>query len=344
MKIDFIKISPYKIFFKKKYINSKFSIKERNGWIISISSDGIYGYGDACPLDQFSNESYEQAGYGLQGFKLAMDGIESIDFQESLQLASAHGEMQPSVQFAIETALYDLQTKLNNTPLHEFLNKKSSKIIKVCNYDIENSIPFDGMVIKIKMTNKNLFNQVDTIDRLIEKYDNKIRLRLDFNESLDLPRAIRFCKMIEGRPIDYIEQPLSRNEFDDMYELSLHTEIPLAADEMISDIDSLIKVLEFQCASVFILKPMLIGGISSCKKMINIIRAESKRCNISSLLESNVGRLAYLNLCSAFNIEEESGIATDVFFNNDVCDFPKVSNGVIKIKNKFGIGINEINI
>ena len=91
------------------------------------------------------------------------------------------------------------------------------------------------MVIKIKITETNLLNQVEIIDRLIDKYDNKIRIRIDFNESLDLPRAIRFCKMIEGRPIDYIEQPLPREDFEDMYELSLHTKIPFAADEMISD-------------------------------------------------------------------------------------------------------------
>ena len=344
MIIDSIKISSYKIFFKKKYRNSKFCIKERNGWIISISSNDIIGYGDACPLDEFSNESYEQAGYGLQGFKLAMDGINDIDFEEALQLASAHGEMQPSVQFAIEIALYDLQSKLKNNSLHEFLNSKSSKIIKVCKYSIDNLTSSSEITLKIKMTDNNLFDQIDKIDRLIDKYDNKIKLRLDFNESLDLPRAIRFCKMIEGKPIDYIEQPLPRDKFEDMYELSLHTETPLAADEMISNIDSLNRALEFECASVFILKPMLIGGILSCQKMIDIIKSESKRYNISSLLESNVGRLAYLNLCSAFNIEEESGIATDVFFKNDVCNFPDSKNGIIKIGNKLGIGINEINI
>jgi len=344
MKINSINFHPYKIFFKKEYINSKISIKERKGWIVSISNGDMIGYGDASPLDKFSNESYEQAGYGIQGFKLAMDGINNIDFEEALQLACAHGEMQPSVQFAIETALYDLQSKINNISLHKFLNTNSLDTIKVCSYDVKNLSTFDNMVIKIKITDTNLLNQVEVVDRLVEKYGSKIKIRLDFNESLDLPRAIRFCKMIEGRPIDYIEQPLPRDNFEDMYELSLHTDIPLAADEMITDMDSLNRALQAQCASVFILKPMLIGGISSCEKMIKIIKSESKRYNISSLLESNIGRLAYLNLCSAFNIQEESGIATNILFNNDICNFPKVKNGVIKMKNQLGIGVDEIDI
>ena len=31
-------------------------------------------------------------------------------------------------------------------------------------------------------------------------------------------------------------------------------------------------------------------------------------------------------------------------FKNDICGFPKVKNGIITLKNKLGIGVNEINI
>ena len=78
--------------------------------------------------------------------------------------------------------------------------------------------------------------------------------------------------------------------------------------------------------------------------MIQLLCNEGKRYNISSLLESNIGRLAYLHLASALNIEEECGIATSVFFENDLCSFPKTKNGIISIDKKFGLGINEINI
>ena len=342
MTVDDIKILPYQLIFKKEYLNSKLSIEKRNGWIIKISSNGVAGYGDSCPLNQFSEESYEQAGYGLEGFRLAMDGVKDIDFEEILQLSAAHGESQPSVQFAIETALYDLESKLNNIPLNKLLNSQSSPIVKINYYDNSNIKPFNGMIIKLKVIDNNFFNQVDRINKIIEKYNGLVKLRLDFNGSMDLPRAIRFCKMIEGKPIDYLEQPLPKDSFDDMYELGLHTDIPLAIDEMITGIETLEKALEYQCADVFILKPMLIGGISTCKEMIEMIKSESKRFNISSLLESNVGRLSYLNLCSAFNLSEESGIATDLFFNNDLCDFPQAIEGTIKLDSNPGIGINEI--
>ena len=80
------------------------------------------------------------------------------------------------------------------------------------------------------------------IDRAIDKFKGMAKLRLDLNGSYDLPRAIRLCSMPENKPIDYIEQPLPVGNFEDMYELSLHTDIPIAIDESITDIDSVYKV------------------------------------------------------------------------------------------------------
>jgi len=344
MILDSIKISPYELTFKKQYLNSKLSILSRHGWIITMSSNGINGYGDCCPLDGFSQESYEQSGYGLEGFKLSIDRTKEIDFDELLHLAEAHGESQPSVQFAIESAIYDIHSKLNQTSLNKFINKDASSSIRVTHYLENNNKSFKNMVIKLKILNDNLFDNIEQVDRALNQFDETVSLRLDCNGCMSLDRAIRFCKMLEGKPIDYIEQPLDFDNFEDMYELTLHTDIPIAADEMITGIDSLNKALDYDCADVFVLKPMLIGGISNCRDMIETIISEGKRYNVSSLLESNIGRLSYLHLASAFNVSEASGIATNIFFNNDLCDFPMSTNGMIKLNTSPGIGINEINL
>tara|TARA_Y100000766_G_C18633730_1_gene472067 strand:- start:178 stop:696 length:519 start_codon:yes stop_codon:yes gene_type:complete len=171
-----------------------------------------------------------------------------------------------------------------------------------------------------------------------------VKLRLDFNGSYTLERAIKFCKMIEHMPIDYIEQPLAPHKDKDLRELSLETSIPIALDESIVDLDSLDKELENNVADVFVLKPMLIGGISKLSSMIDSIKDNSKRFNISSLLESNVGRLFYLHISSAFEASDPCGIGTNIFFKNDLCNFPSPVNGVIKINNTSGILNSEINI
>tara|TARA_Y100001970_G_scaffold292962_1_gene436863 strand:- start:3784 stop:4818 length:1035 start_codon:yes stop_codon:yes gene_type:complete len=344
MIIEKIKIIPYQLSFKKEYKNSQFSINKRNGWIIQISSNGISGYGDACPLDGFNVESYSQSGYGLEGFKLSLLESENIEFDELLCLSEAHGELQPSVEFAIQSAIYDLASKLNGIPLNKYLNKDASNLVKVNYYSDSPVKPFRGMVVKLKIIDSNLFNQLDMIEQVSDKFKGMAKFRLDLNESYDLPRAIRFCKMLENKPIDYIEQPLPRDNLEDMYELSLHTDIPIAVDESINDIESINKVLDNQCADIFILKPMAIGGISKLYDMIELIKSSSKKFNISSLLESNIARSCYLHLASALKIDDECGIATDFLFRNDLCEFPAPFDGEIHVGSSNGIGINEINI
>lgn len=344
MIIEKIKIKPYQISFKKEYQNAKLSINQRKGWIIEIHSNGEIGYGDACPLDGFSVEGYSQSGYGLEGFKLSLRDINEIEFDELLSLSEAHGELQPSVEFAIQSAAYDLISKLENISLNKYLSKDAQDSVMINYYSNNLAQPFEGMVIKLKINDTNLFTQLDFIDQTIDKYNGMIKLRLDLNGSYDLPTAIRLCKMIENKPIDYIEQPLPLDDFEGMYELSLHTDIPLAVDECITGINSIHYILESQCADVFVLKPMLIGGVSKLSEIIQLLRSNSKRFNISSLLESNVGRLFYLHLSSAFKISEECGISTDVFFESDICKFPSSSNGSIEINNNPGIGINEIHL
>ncbi|MAQ44206.1 MAG: o-succinylbenzoate synthase [Candidatus Marinimicrobia bacterium] len=343
MIIEKISIKPYQLIFKEEYRNSQFSITKRDGWIIEIVSDGISGYGDACPLDGFSLEGHSQSGYGLEGFKLSITDCNEIDLEELLMLSEAHGELQPSVEFAIQSALYDLASKLEGISMRKYLNPNAKDHIKINYYSNSSINPFQGMVVKIKIQNTNLFKQLDLIDKVNDKFQGMAKLRLDLNGAYDLPRAIRLCKMIENKPIDYIEQPLPvDSSMEDMYELGLHTDIPIAVDESVNDIDSISKFLDKQCADVFILKPMTIGGISKIKNMIKLIEENSKRFNISSLLESNVGRLCYLQIASAFNSIEECGIATNLFFKEDICQFPSISNGIINMNDLNGIGIDEI--
>lgn len=344
MILDSINISSYELNFRKQYINAKFKLNKRKGWIIQLSSNGFTGYGDCSPLEKFSIETLDQCAYALEGFKLSIGSNYDIDLDELLYLSKVHGEDVPSVQFAIDCAIYDLFSQLNQVQFNKYLNQNASSEISVAHYPNYMNDSFDGMVLKIKIVNNNLFKDLDYIDGILDNYKNNIKLRLDFNGSLSLDRAIRFCKMLDGRPIDYIEQPLSMKSYEDLYELSMHTDIPIAIDEVIVDIESIEKLLEDSIGDVFIFKPMLIGNIKKLQKMSQLLSNEQKRYNISSLLESNIGRLAYLHLASALNIEEECGIATNVFFENDLCSFPKTSNGIIRIDNKFGLGLDEINI
>ena len=53
MILDSINISSYELNFKKQYINAKFKLSNRKGWIIQLTSNGFTGYGDCSPMGYF---------------------------------------------------------------------------------------------------------------------------------------------------------------------------------------------------------------------------------------------------------------------------------------------------
>ena len=343
MIINKILIDPFFLSFKSKYLSSKSLFLNRSGWIIRIYSENMVGIGEASPLINFSDEGYEQAGYGLEGFKLAVCRDENLSLDELLNYCDAHGELQPSVKFALETAVYDLESKLSSKPLNIFLNKNAYPIVQT-NYVEGNSVPLESkFCMKIKIGHRNIFDEIEYIESIIKDNQN-VKLRLDFNESYDLTKAIRFCKMLDGYPIDYLEQPIDKNNLEDLSELRFHTDIPIALDESVRDIDSVYKIIENQSADVLVIKPMISGGFRQTKKIIDIARKEGLRVNIGSLLESGVGRRACLHMASAYKIDEECGLSTGDLFVNDICSFPDIINGLFDVSGESGIGEKNVTL
>ena len=165
---------------------------------------------------------------------------------------------------------------------------------------------------------------------LTQSFGKDILFRLDANGAFDLPQAIRFCKEMEAFNIDYIEQPLPAEELVDLAELSYHTEIPIAVDESLTDFNSAEKIIENQASDVFIIKPMVSGGLTESKKIINLAKEENIRIVITSLLETNIGRMACLHLAAANEISEPCGLATGALLNEDTTA-PVIENLLIQI-------------
>ena len=165
--------------------DKKFNI--RNGWYIKIYSNELCGMGEASPLPYISSESHEEVGYALNGFKLATKGIDyKIALEELLLLSEVHGFEIPSAQFAIESAIYDLFSKLNNKSIADYLNPNALKQINLNSlYHKNSTIDIDNSkVLKIRINETNIFTIKEKIDDIVKKYSHDIRLRIDFNEGL----------------------------------------------------------------------------------------------------------------------------------------------------------------
>ena len=132
MKITNIKIEEYeKPFITKTNLGQK-KFETRKGWYIKVFSNDLYGLGEAALLPSVSLESNEDVGYALNGFKIALDGINyDVALEELLLLAETHGFNVPAARFAIESAAYDLFSKAENKSIAQYLNRNYLDMVNI---------------------------------------------------------------------------------------------------------------------------------------------------------------------------------------------------------------------
>ena len=340
MNISQFTTKPYSIPFNNPLQTAGKTYTSREGIWLKLKWENLSGYGEAAPLPGFSNESLKEIQYALEGFHQAIEG-ENFDSDDLLMLVNIHTENLPSLRFALETAVSDLLAKEEKKPLALYLNSNAHTKIAV-NGISGIHMPGDGFkVIKVKVGFRNLFDEIEHMVMLTKSFGEDTLFRLDVNGAFDLPQAIRFCKEMEIFNIDYIEQPLPANDLIDLAELLFHTEIPIAVDESLTNLSSAEQIIEKQAADVFIIKPMVSGGFTECKKIINLAREENIRIVITSSLETNIGRMACLHLAAANEITEACGLSTGSLLSEKKPSNP-IEDGILCITNTPGMGIDNI--
>ena len=337
MILDQFETFPYSIPFKKPLRTSQGIYSNREGIWIKFSCDGLIGIGEAAPLQFFSNESLKDVYYALESFYQSIEN-ENCSEEDLLSLIDVHTIGIPSAKFALETMLFDIIGQNKGISIAEHLNPDYLSKIKINGIAGLHHPDDKYEVIKVKMGYSNLFDEIEYVDKLTNYYGENIKFRIDLNGSLDLTRSIRLCKELEKFNIDYVEQPISAYNLEDLAELRYHTSIPIALDESLTDYNSAEEIIEKQAADILIIKPMVSGGFIECRKIINLAKIENIESIITSSLESSIGQIACLHLAGASKIEKPCGLSTGVLLKEELVQFPIKSN-LVFISGMIGLGI-----
>jgi len=339
MIIKEIKLELKHYYLKNKLQTSNYIHESRDSWIISIKDDlGNEGFGEASPLQIFNSESNLEAGYSLDGFKLALSDInDEIDIEELMLLSDVHTLNNPSAAFAIQTALFDLVSKVNKKTVSSYINQNSSLKLK-CNgiYNLTNLENYS--TIKIKCGFRNLFDELELIESLSKKFNNSSFI-IDLNQNYDLPKAIRFFKEVEKYNIKYIEQPIDKDNLLDIEELRYHSDIPIALDESVIDITSIEKILDRNAADIFILKPQSLGTYKNINKAIELVKESNKIPILTCSLEGSIGRFATMHIAAINNIDWACGLAMEKIYIHEKHSFPHIKDDQFILPKKNGLGM-----
>jgi len=324
-------------------------LTEKDIWILKVSRSGqsqVFGLGECAPLINLSPDNLlgmegelDRVALKIQEFNL-LEGVEGC-----LKLADQLTSLEfPSICFGLETALLDLLHGGNRVI---FPNQFSRG---------QQSIPINGLVwmgdkefmlqqvnekirqgftcIKLKIGAIDFEQELSVLSYIRKSFpDKKLTLRVDANGAFSPEEAMQKLEVLSEFDIHSIEQPIAAGQQDEMARLCTSSPIPIALDEeligVINRVDKEI-LLEKINPKFIILKPTLIGGITSTREWIEIAEANNIGWWMTSALESNIGLNAIAQLTAEYQTQIPQGLGTGgLYFNN--FDSPlKISQGTLQ--------------
>lgn len=309
---------PYRRPFRRTLKTSHGVWRHREGIILRLSdAQGRIGYGEVAPLPWFGTETQAQAlafcrrvperlctsgGFTILptlpackfGFEVAMNNLSRQNHCSELE-TSQYSALLPSGEAALSA--WSAQWALGHR------------------------------TFKWKIGVSPVAVELAWLRRLMDQLPLSAKLRLDANGGLDELAAHHWldcCDRI-GHRIEFIEQPLPPDRFDDLLRLSSRYKTPIALDESVTTLEHL-KTHYFRgWEGIYVIKAAIFGSPSQLKQFcldypIDLV--------ISSVFETDIGRQALIDLTSELATllphapRRVMGLGTQQWLPNDGLDDP----------------------
>ena len=315
--------------FHKVNLKKKFPLQisrgihsESQNVFIELIEDGITAWGESAPGKTEGASSAIQVEESL--VKLIEEGIEGLSIYDVYQKGKEL-KTPPCALAALDIALWDLKAKKANLQLNDLLGipKPSTptsitvginppEVVKERVELILKNEQVRALKIKLGSPNgidydKEIYSQV-----LESTKSSKISIRVDANGGWALDDAKEMIKWLSERNAEYIEQPLSEGNEDQLKFLFKGRSLPIFVDESCRFSEDIPRLANF--VDGVNLKLMKCGGITEALRILNTARSFGLKTMIGCMSESSVsisagasltGIIDYVDLDSHYNLSPD---------------------------------------
>ncbi len=348
-------------------------ISERLGWLVELTDrEGRHGFGEATPLPEFGTEDLSTCRRALEDGLASWvrgreDPSQSIGDRSADGAASFRGIDAPCARSAIDSARFDLAARGAERSLAAEVRDRAGRAgiphssvavqALVGGADpasVEESAAaysgqgFRAFKLKLAVSSelRDLGLDLERVSALRSVIGTSARLRLDANEAWSRAQAAEALVALEPFSIDYVEQPVPRNDLVGLKHLSQEGAISVAADEALLG-GGVWACLDARAASILIVKPAAVGGLSDAIALWRRAQQDGLRVVWSSLIEGAVGRAAPLALAAGLSpADEVHGLGTAGLLAADLCagsEFERLDErGHMRVSTHAGIGFDPV--
>lgn len=187
--------------------------------------------------------------------------------------------------------------------------------------------PWD--IYKIKLGSPN---DIDII-KAIRNHTNAT-LRVDVNGGWELDEALEKINILNDLDIEFIEQPLAKDNWEGMKILYEKSPLPIIADESCVEEEDVVKCYNyFHGINIKLTK---CSGISPALQMIKQAKKLGMKVMMGSMNESSIGSAAIANFLPQLDYVDMDG---PLLLTKDLATGLEISSSNVSIKGNYGLGI-----
>ena len=306
-------------------------------FVVSLEHMGRIGYGEA-PAISYYNIPVEKM---VQDYEIKKMMIEKFAFTTPERYWHYLHHLIPQNNFlvcALDIASWDMYGKISGKPLYQLWDLDPEKSpftdytigIDTIEKMVEkmNSKPWP--IYKIKLGTDE---DIDII-KALRKETNAV-LRVDANSGWTLQEALEKLPVLKDMGVEFVEQPLHKDDWEGMKELFKKSPLPLIADESCVVESDVLKCRDhFHGINIKLTK---CSGITPAIRMIEQARTFSMKVMLGCMNESTIGSAAIAHLAPLADFIDMDG---PLLLARDIAEGLTISNGKIQVSGYPGLGIN----
>ena len=280
-----------------------------------LTDTGHVGYGEAVPIPLLTDENLVGCEWTLQEVLLPL-----LQGKDPWCLREIHNDMlsltrSKSARCAIDVAVHNLQAQCAGVSLSRLLGAPRTRYetnysIGICSLEETVSLArqfYEAGYHKIKIkVGLEPDYDVERVVKLNETLPAEVQFRLDANCGWTRHQALQVLRRCQEHRcrIEFVEQPVAREDFEGMRFIRERVEYPIAADESVQNAEDALHLLEGRCVDILNIKLMKTGGLLPALKVVHLARAFRCQMMIGGMVgESEISVMAAASLAASLDFE-----------------------------------------
>lgn len=332
-----LRFAPFTLEMKHVFTVASFSRSTTPVMLVELEYDGITGYGEAS-MPPYLGESQESVIRFLDKVDLTHfsspfqteEILTYIDFLEGQNTAA---------KASIDIALHDLLGKIIQQPIYRVWGLNPATVPPTSytiGIDTEEVIvgkvkeAQEFKILKVKLGMKTDRMIIETIRRVTD-----VPLCADVNQGWkNKEEALEMTHWLSEQNVVFLEQPMPKEQIDDMAWLTERSPIPTIADEgcqRLADIPKLQGVY-----SGINIKLMKCTGMREAKQMAELAKSLDFKVMLGCMTETSCAISAAAQLAPIVDWADLDGA---LLIANDIFDGMTVKDGICQLPERPGIGV-----